>query len=133
MAVVVDASAIALYLVDDVVGPLVAAELAQHDGALHVPHLADIEVASVLRGLVRAGDLSPERAVMALADLAAFPAVRWGHEPLLPRVWTLRDNMSAYDAAYVALAEGLMATLITHDARLASAATAHASCPVVVV
>ncbi|MDR1767646.1 MAG: type II toxin-antitoxin system VapC family toxin [Propionibacteriaceae bacterium] len=133
MAAVVDASALVLYLVDAEVGPRVAAELARHDGDLHVPHLADVEVASVLRGLARAGDIAADRAAMALDDLADFPAVRWGHEALLRRVWSLRENISAYDATYVALAEGLGAALVTRDSRLASAASAHAACPVVLL
>ena len=58
---------------------------------------------------------------MALSDLADFPLHRYGHEFMLPRIWELRDNLTAYDAAYVALAEALDAPLLTRDARLAAA------------
>jgi predicted nucleic acid-binding protein len=67
------------------------------------------------------GELYPARAQAALDMLAAFPMHRYTHEPLVPRIWELRENLTAYDAAYVALAEGLRAPLITCDKRLASA------------
>jgi predicted nucleic acid-binding protein len=67
------------------------------------------------------GDLTAQRGVEALEDLAALPLRRYPHEPFLGRIWALRRNVSAYDAAYVALAEALHATLITRDSRLGSA------------
>jgi predicted nucleic acid-binding protein len=121
MALVLDASVLAPYLVADGLGVRVAERLADDAGALHVPHLAIVEVVSCLRGLVRGGHLRGERAAMAGEDLAAFPAVRWPAEPLLPRIWGLRNNLTAYDATYVALTEALDAVLLTHDARLAAA------------
>ncbi len=129
MAVVVDASALAEYLIGTARGVAVAARLAR-DPVCHVPHLAIIEVSSVLRGWVRGGLLAGSRAESALIDLADFPATRWPVEPLLSRLWELRDNLSAYDAAYVALAEALEATLLTADARLARAVEAHGRCQV---
>lgn len=120
MTLVVDASVLAEYLLGSVVGREVGSAF-HRDPALHVPHLAVVEVTSVLRGLVRAGDVTRSRAEAALDDLADLPATRWPAEPLLPRIWTLRDRLSAYDATYVALAEALDATLITADARLALA------------
>lgn len=75
----------------------------------------------MLRGWVRGSTLSAGRAEAALTDLADFPGTRHPHEPLLPRVWALRDTVSAYDAQYVALAEALDAVLLTGDARLARA------------
>lgn len=88
---------------------------------LHAPHLIDVEVAQVLRRFAASGHVDAERCRQALADLADFPLTRYPHELLLPRVWELRRNMTAYDAVYVALAEALDATLLTRDRRLASA------------
>lgn len=87
------------------------------------PHLIDLEVASALRRLVRTPGVDPDDARRSLAGLAQLPGlVRHEHFPLLPRIWDLRDNFSAYDAAYVALAERLDLPLVTLDARLARAA-----------
>jgi predicted nucleic acid-binding protein len=80
-----------------------------------------VEVAQVLRRYARSGELSPERGKEALADLADLPLHRYSHEPLLPRVWELRDNLTAYDAVYLALAEALLAPLVTCDSKLAAA------------
>ncbi|HEX9735778.1 MAG TPA: type II toxin-antitoxin system VapC family toxin [Thermoanaerobaculia bacterium] len=88
---------------------------------LHAPHLIDLEVAQVLRRYCASGDLSPERAREALEDLAILGVFRYPHEVLLPRVWELRHNVTAYDAAYVTLAEALSAPLLTRDRRLAAA------------
>lgn len=88
---------------------------------LHVPHLLDLEVAQVLRRYVARGELTQPRGREALELLAVFPLIRYGHEPLLERIWQLRDSLTAYDAAYVALAEALGVTLLTRDARLARA------------
>lgn len=86
---------------------------------LHAPHLLDVEVAHVLRRYWRAGDLTPARGLQALRDLADFPLTRHAHDPLLERMWQLRGNTTAYDAAYIALAEALGATLLTRDSALA--------------
>ena len=91
---------------------------------LHAPHLLDIEVAQVLRRYAARGDISEHRGRLAIALLAQLPISRYAHEPLLPRIWALRTNLTAYDAAYVALAEGLTATLLTRDKALASAPAA---------
>ncbi len=88
---------------------------------LHVPHLLDLEVAQVLRRWVASGQVGPSRARQALDDLAALDLTRWPHDVLLPRVWQLRSNLTAYEAAYVALAEALRAPLLTCDRRLAAA------------
>ena len=85
------------------------------------PHVLDLEVASALRGLVRRGALAGTAARAALRHLAALPVTRCGHGPLLPRCWELRDNLTIYDAAYVALAEATGATLLTSDQRLVRA------------
>jgi len=88
--------------------------------SLHAPHLLDLEVVQVLRRYAASGALSGERALLALQDLSALDLERYPHEPLLGRIWQLRKKMSAYDAAYVALAEALDAPLLTFDARLAT-------------
>ncbi len=85
------------------------------------PHLLDLEVASALRGLVRRGALAGAAAQAALRHLAVLPVSRFSHRPLLSRCWELRDNLTVYDAAYVALAETTEATLLTSDRRLARA------------
>jgi len=89
--------------------------------SLHSPHLLDLEVAQVLRRLVREGSVSAPRADQAIQDLLDLRVTRYPHFVFLPRIWRLRDNFSAYDAVYVAVTEKLDATLITRDARLASA------------
>ena len=92
------------------------------DRALHVPYLTDIEVASGVRKLTNRGFISLSRAATALDDYASLPLARYEHLWLLPRVLELRGNFSAYDATYVALAEGLGATVVTADLRFARAA-----------
>ncbi len=87
--------------------------------SLHAPHLLDLEVLQVLRRYQRAGELSPARALQAIDDFRAMRIERYSHELLVERVWALRRNLTAYDAAYVALAELLDATLLTLDGRLA--------------
>ncbi|HWH58262.1 MAG TPA: type II toxin-antitoxin system VapC family toxin [Terriglobales bacterium] len=89
--------------------------------SLHAPHLLDLEVAQVLRRLVREGTVPANRADEAVRDLLDLRLTRYSHFMLLPRVWQLRHNFSAYDAAYVGLAEKLGAPLITRDGRLAAA------------
>ena len=85
------------------------------------PHVLDLEVASALRGLVRRGELAEPLARSGLRHLAVLPVTRVPHEPLLARCWELRDNLTAYDAAYVALAETIGAPLLTYDQRLSRA------------
>jgi predicted nucleic acid-binding protein len=88
---------------------------------LHAPHLIDLEVAQVLRRYVRSAAISADRGGEALSDLADFPLTRYPHFVLLTRIWQLRDGLTAYDAAYLALAEALDAPLITRDRALARA------------
>ena len=93
------------------------------DEELHAPALLDFEFVSALRGLARGGRLSTARAHDALTDFDALPIRRWpGSAALRLRTFTLRDNLSAYDATYVALAEALECPIITRDSRLARAA-----------
>lgn len=88
---------------------------------LHVPHLIDVEVTQVLRRYALSGEAGPERCHMALTDLMDLPLTRYPHDFLLSRVWELRNNLTAYDAVYVALAEALDAPLVTRDQRLSKA------------
>jgi predicted nucleic acid-binding protein len=120
--IVVDASAVLEVLLNTRVGPRVADRLFAAGETLHAPHLLDLEVAQVLRRYAAAGDLDPQRGVQALEDLVDFPLTRYPHDIFLSRIWELRNNLTAYDAAYVALAEALAAPLVTRDAALASAA-----------
>lgn len=118
--IVVDASVIATGLADD--GPdgdRIRATL--RGQRLTAPQLIDLEVASVWRRLVVAGELDERRARFALDDLGAMPIERAPHTPLLERCWELRHNLTVYDAAYVALAELVRAPLLTGDERLAKA------------
>lgn len=117
---VVDASVLATALGDD--GPDGdRARSRLRDEELVAPELIDLEVASVWRRQRAAGMLDARRAELALADLADLPIQRASHQPLLPRCWELRDNLTIYDAAYVALAEALGTPLLTADARSAHA------------
>ena len=93
---------------------------------LHAPHLLDLEVAQVVRRYAASGAIDDARGRLALADLADLPLRRYPHDFLLPRIWDLRNNLTAYDAAYVALAEALDSPLLTRDRRLAAAAGHHA-------
>jgi predicted nucleic acid-binding protein len=118
--IVVDASVLATALGDD--GPDGDYARAKLRGErLNAPEIVDLEVASVWRRQLQAGLIDPRRAQLALADLDAMPLRRAAHRPLLSRCWELRDNVTIYDASYVALAEALDATLLTADRRLASA------------
>lgn len=85
------------------------------------PHILDLEITNALRRLTRAGRVPAVRAEQLLADLVALRVIRYPHYIFLSRIWQYRDNLSAYDAVYVALTEALGATLITRDARIASA------------
>lgn len=123
--IVVDASALLEILLRTPAAKAVETRLFDSRETLHAPHLLDVEVAQVVRRYAAAGELDRERGRAALTDLADFPLRRYPHSFLLPRVWELRDNFTAYDAVYVALAEALDAPLITRDQRLATAASRH--------
>lgn len=118
--IVVDASALIEVLLNTSAAARIADRLFDRDETLHAPHLLDVEVAQVLRRYARIGQLSATRGDAALEDLTAFPIVRYPHAPFLPRIWQLRNNATAYDATYLALAEGLDAPLLTRDAKLAA-------------
>lgn len=118
--IVVDASAILEVLLSTPDSARVAERLFRPGETLHAPHLLDIEVAQVLRRYALAGELDSVRGLEALEDLLDLPLTRYPHDLLLPRIWELRRNLTAYDGAYVALAEALAAPLVTRDAALAS-------------
>lgn len=124
--IVVDASVLLEVLLNTPVGTTTARRLFAEDETLHAPHLVDVEVAQVLRRYALAGELDANRGLQALEDLADFPLTRYPHDLFLPRIWELRHAVTAYDAAYVALAEALAAPLWTRDARLASTAGRYA-------
>ncbi len=124
--IVVDASAALEVLLRTSAAGAVEERLFNPRQTLHAPHLIDVEVAQVLRRYAMASEIDSERCHAALVDLADFPLSRYPHDVLLPRVWELRDNLTAYDAVYVALAEALDAPLLTRDQRLAAAPGHHA-------
>ena len=124
--IVVDASAALTALLND--GP---ARRLLGEERLHTPHLADSEVANGLRRRVLADQLSAADAWVALDTWRRLAVTRFAVHTLLDRVWQLRENVSAYDASYVALAENLDCALVTADARLSRAAGI--GCPITVV
>ena len=118
--IVVDASVLTPGLLyDDARGDLIRRRLAGE--RLTAPGLVDLEVISSLRHVVRGGKATAERAKRALRDLVELPLERVQHGDLAHRIWELRDNLSAYDASYVALAERLDTLLLTADAAFARA------------
>ena len=116
--IVLDASALLELLLVTDRGGEVAERIAAPEQTLHAPHLIDLEVAQVLRRYVARRQLDETRASEALEDLKDLDLNRYPHDVLLGRIWELRHNASAYDAAYLALAEVLGAPLLTSDARL---------------
>jgi predicted nucleic acid-binding protein len=119
--IVLDASAAIDWLLQTSAGKEIEDRIYSRSESLHAPHLLDLEVAQVLRRLVRECVVSGPRADQAIEDLSDLRMTRYPHFVFVPRVWQLKENFSAYDAAYVALTEKLRATLVTRDARLASA------------
>ncbi len=119
--IVVDASVVVASLLSTGGAGARARERLRLDPDLHVPHLLDVEVTAALRRRVRLGQTDVEVATEVMADLADLAALRWDYEPLLRRVWELRENVTPYDAVYVVLAEMLDAPLVTSDARLSRA------------
>lgn len=124
--IVVDASAITELLLQTELGTRVERHLYRDDDDVHAPHLLDVEVLSALRRLVRAGEVAAERADQAIEDLGLLRIIRHGHLDLATRAWELRQNFTAYDAVYLALAEALDATVVTCD-RPFGAAPGHAA------
>ena len=118
--IVVDASAVLEALLRTPAATAVERRMFAASETLHAPHLLDVEVAQVVRRYAANGEIDAERGRAALADLADLPLQRYPHDFLLPRVWELRNSLTAYDAIYVALAEALDVPLLTRDKRLAA-------------
>ena len=119
--IVLDASAAVDWLLQTSSGQNIEKRIYSRNETLHAPHLLDLEVTQVLRRLALQGIVSVNRAGQAVHDLLDLRITRYPHVVLGPRIWQLRHNFSAYDAAYIVVAEKLGATLVTRDARLASA------------
>jgi predicted nucleic acid-binding protein len=119
--IVLDASAVLELLLVTSSGRRLTERIKPPRISLHAPHLLDVEVSQAVRKYVLSGSISAQRGRLALQHLAELDLERYPHTPLLPRIWALRENLTAYDAAYVALAEALVATLLTSDQRLAAA------------
>ena len=117
--IVVDASAAVEVLLQLDAADALMDRLFAGGDSLHAPQLLDVEVAQVIRRYALGGDITAARGSEAMRDLADLPVTRHDHLPLLDRVWQLRNNVTAYDAAYIALAEGLDAVLVTRDSALA--------------
>jgi predicted nucleic acid-binding protein len=119
--IVLDASAAIDWLLQTPAGGRIEQRIYSRNESLHAPHLLDLEVTQAVRRLAQEGTVSARRADEAIQDLLDLRIARYPHFVLLPRIWQYRHNLSAYDAAYVALAEELSASLLTRDRRLAGA------------
>lgn len=124
--IVLDASATIEWLLQSPTGVKIDQRIFSPLESLHAPHLLDVEVTQVLRRYVRDKAITARRGQEALEDLADMPLSRYPHDLLIPRIWELRATLTAYDAAYVALAELLDARLLTCDGKIASASGHHA-------
>lgn len=118
--IVLDASAALDFILQTLAGRRIENRVYLRKESLHAPHLLDLEVTQVLRRLTQQRTLAPKRAEEALTDLMNLRITRYPHSVFLSRIWQLRHNLSAYDSAYVVLAEQLACPLITRDRRLAS-------------
>lgn len=116
--IIVDASVVVEFLFGTPLGIAVGQRIADPSEEVASPCLLDIEVAHVVRRWSLTGAIGEERSAKAMEHLASLNTRRWPHEPLLPRIWALRHNLTAYDAAYVALAESLGGVLLTCDRSL---------------
>jgi predicted nucleic acid-binding protein len=116
--IVLDASVVVELLTNGALADSLRRDLAGGSDSFIVPHLLDVEVASALRRLVAGQRIDSHRCQEILAGLRALPAERYSHVPLLGRIWELRHNFTAYDAAYIALAEATNSILYTSDEKL---------------
>ena len=120
------------WLLQTAAGHHIEARIYSRRESLHAPHLT-LEIAQVLRRLVRERALTPQRADEAIEDMLSLPITRYAHDVFLSKIWSYRHNLSAYDATYVTLAERLGAVLLTRDHKLASACSALAGVKVEVL
>ena len=118
--IVIDASAVLEVLLRTSAAQQIEDRIFSSAETLHAPHLLDLEVVQALRRYTASKNMGAERGLEAVVDLVGFPITRYPHDLFLYRIWELRHNMTAYDAAYVALAESLSAPLLTRDKRLAT-------------
>lgn len=116
--IVLDASVVVELLTNGPLSDSLRRDLAGRSESFIVPHLLDVEVVSALRNLIAGQRIDSHRSEQLLTGLATLPAQRYAHTPLLGRIWELRYNFSAYDAAYIALAEATHSVLYTSDAKL---------------
>lgn len=116
--IVLDASVVVELLTGGPLADSLRRDLAGRDDSFIVPHLLDIEVVSAIRSLVAGHRIDSHATEQVLTGLAALPAERYAHTPLLGRIWELRHNFTAYDAVYIALAEATNSVLYTSDAKL---------------
>jgi len=116
--IVLDASVVVELLTNGSLADSIRNELARSDESFLVPHLIDVEVMSAIRKLVAGRRIDPHHSGQVLAELAALPAERYSHTPLIGRIWELRHNFTACDAAYIALAEATGSVLYTCDEKL---------------
>lgn len=116
--IVLDASVVVELLMNGPLADSLRQDLAERNDSFIVPHLLDIEVVSALRNLTAGQRIDSHRSEQMLTDLAALPAERYPHAPLLGRMWELRHNFTAYDATYIALAEITDSVLYTSDEKL---------------
>ena len=117
--IVLDASVVVELLINSPLGKALKRNLADRGDACIVPHLLDVEVMSAIRRMVAGKRLDSYRSAQLLTALSALPAERFGHTPLLARMWELRHKFTAYDAVYIALAEATNSVLYTCDEKLA--------------
>ena len=116
--IVLDASVVVELLTNGQLAESIRNDLARRDESFLVPHLIDVEVVSAIRRLLAGRRIDAHRSAQFLAGLASLPAERYAHTPLLGRIWELRHNFTAYDAAYIALAEATDSVLYTCDEKL---------------
>jgi predicted nucleic acid-binding protein len=126
--IVLDASVVVELLTKGALADSITRDLVERNESLIAPHLIDIEVTSALRKLVAGNRIDSYRSEQFLEELAMFPAERYAHTSLLGRIWELRHNFTAYDAAYIALAEATNAVLYTIDQKLCNGHRAQVFC-----
>jgi|ERR1700733_1934351 len=116
--IVLDASVVVELLTNGALADSIRSDLSGRDESFVVPHLIDVEVVSAIRRLAAGQRIDAHRSDQFLTELAALPAERYPHTPLVGRMWELRHSFTAYDAAYIALAEAMNAVLYTSDQKL---------------